>query len=259
MGALHESRVRNRVELPTYPFERQRYWIEPRLTVPLATTMHSRGLERLEPEQWFYEPALCPKSLSSWHLKECSGLWVVFEEGRGGWIDLLAERLENAGQSVVRIQSASDFEQIGEQLYRLDPTRAEHYERLFNSLTAKEGVIRVICSWIGTDSPFGGLTVFFQLSRALQVLLGKISVDLCIVTEGLYSIAGETDVHPERMMLSGLDTSGCKNIQWLHFTWQMHLCQIIVFREQKSQMPCWRTLYPPRKELHASIAGVSDG
>ncbi|WP_163856832.1 non-ribosomal peptide synthetase/type I polyketide synthase [Paenibacillus elgii] len=40
--ALHGSRVRNRVELPTYPFERQRYWIEPRLTAFSSGAASSR-------------------------------------------------------------------------------------------------------------------------------------------------------------------------------------------------------------------------
>ncbi|ARF67943.1 non-ribosomal peptide synthetase [Paenibacillus larvae subsp. pulvifaciens] len=59
-GALHESRVRNRVELPTYPFERQRYWIEPRLTTSLFTEAEEINSEAIveEAEQLYQRPQL---------------------------------------------------------------------------------------------------------------------------------------------------------------------------------------------------------
>ncbi|NEN81344.1 non-ribosomal peptide synthetase/type I polyketide synthase [Paenibacillus elgii] len=208
--ALHGSRVRNRVELPTYPFERQRYWIEPRLTSAAASAVRGRGLERLEPEQWLYEPMFRPTtSISTWHPKERSGLWVVFEEERGGWMDVLAERLEHANQPVVRIREAAGFERLSERLYGLNPARPEQYALLFDALAVGEGPTRVLCSccsWTQEDSSFGGVTSFLQLSRALQAHAGAAgnSAHLCVVTEGLYNIAGETDVRPERMMVAGL-------------------------------------------------------
>ncbi|WP_226002183.1 phosphopantetheine-binding protein, partial [Paenibacillus sp. BJ-4] len=203
-GALHESRVRNRVELPTYPFERQRYWIEPRLSQNAPTLARGRDLERLEPEQWLYEPVLRQTALSLWHPEECHCLWMVFEDKHDGWIDLLAERLESTGQSIVRVRAASNFEKIDDQLYSLNPTNPEHYEKIFDSLASDEPLIRIICSWSESDSDFGGLAGFFQLSRAVQVYTCKIPVHICIVTEGLYSIAGETEVQPKRMILSGI-------------------------------------------------------
>ena len=51
--AVHAHERRRRVPLPTYPFERQRYFVEPMQGAPLSPTV---AATRKPPSDWFYCP-----------------------------------------------------------------------------------------------------------------------------------------------------------------------------------------------------------
>src|SRR5277367_5928343 len=53
---VYDGQRRLRVSLPTYPFERQRYWIEPAKTVPTADES-TAPKRKQDPADWFYVPS----------------------------------------------------------------------------------------------------------------------------------------------------------------------------------------------------------
>ncbi len=53
-AALHAGETRCRVALPTYPFDRQSYWIDPTLRM---STRKETADKDLDPRRWFYAPA----------------------------------------------------------------------------------------------------------------------------------------------------------------------------------------------------------
>ena len=69
--ALHGTGHRRRVPLPTYPFQRQRYWLEPR---PDGAARPAAGGRRHDPSTWFCVP--------SWHRMPASPADADLTAGR---------------------------------------------------------------------------------------------------------------------------------------------------------------------------------
>ncbi|MFP5246099.1 MAG: acyltransferase domain-containing protein, partial [Thermoanaerobaculia bacterium] len=72
-GAPHASLAKaRRVPLPTYPFERQRYWIDP----PSSTTVPAIARKRTDVADWFYLPTWKP-SVRPRHDGTAQGNWLL--------------------------------------------------------------------------------------------------------------------------------------------------------------------------------------
>ncbi|MEM7129202.1 MAG: amino acid adenylation domain-containing protein [Chloroflexota bacterium] len=167
--SAHERRYR--VPLPTYPFERRRYWIEPAPQMnsapangfhpesasangASASGMAVNGTSATDPSthypgemptlpprkpdvaDWFYIPtwkrAIDTIDPSSTHSSETN--WLLFTDGELG--NVLAERLAGQEQNVTTIQIGTQFAKVDEQTYTVNPQRPDDYVALLNELVA---------------------------------------------------------------------------------------------------------------------------
>jgi acyl transferase domain-containing protein len=203
---------RRRVALPTYPFERQRCWVESgvepsreRTAVPLS--------RRGDPGDWLYAPvwkrtpplpswggALPPRLQTS---SEESGErpWLIFLDGS----DLgrsIADKLRSAGRSVTTVEIAG----IG------DVCDPDGYVRLLKSLETLPGTVLHLWS---LAVPSGGTRDtleraqdlgFYSLLHLAQALVKRgltAPVRILAVGSGLQEITGEEPLHPEASTLLG--------------------------------------------------------
>jgi phthiocerol/phenolphthiocerol synthesis type-I polyketide synthase E len=115
-GFYGEER-RRRVPLPTYPFERQRHWVEPKAPASGKGQVEAPSDEKLPLGRWFYLPAWKPTPpLRSGAWSESHACWWVFASERPGEVGIgtrLAERLRAAGQDVVTVSPGAELAQIG--------------------------------------------------------------------------------------------------------------------------------------------------
>ncbi|HEY0738798.1 MAG TPA: type I polyketide synthase, partial [Herpetosiphonaceae bacterium] len=136
---LYAGEQRYRVELPTYPFERQRYWITSSPSHTGAKTRTAPFTKKPDLADWFYipswkrsvPPVLEPDALSA------QGTWLLFLDDAGVGAQL-AQRLEQSGQLVVAVGAGDAFVQHDERRYTIDPRQPEHYGRLFEALIAAD-------------------------------------------------------------------------------------------------------------------------
>ena len=209
---LHGADRRRRVALPTYPFERQRYWIEERRGP--AISARRSAAERREPSDWLYAPV--------WRQSASAGLpqagqgprWLVFEdeEGLGA---RLSQRLADLGREVVRVRRGEGFASRGPGEYALDPSREEGYAALVGALCATGRRPAVVAHlWSVGELPQGeaafdaaqasGFHSLVLLGRSLAAAIAGEPVLLAAVSSRMQSVAGERGWWPEKATLLGL-------------------------------------------------------
>jgi len=165
---LFAGETRRRIPLPTYPFERRRYWMEPglgeamapgRATVPGRATAAGQSQPLAPDGVGIYLP--------SWHRgrgprgrpprrREVGGScwWMLMpDEEEGGLAEEMESLLNQAGATVVRIRFRDFFGSVGEG-FALRPGHEEDFEALAGALEGR-GVLpdHVIHLWsLGRDS-----------------------------------------------------------------------------------------------------------
>ncbi|NNL68211.1 MAG: type I polyketide synthase, partial [Myxococcales bacterium] len=118
---FHAGEDRQRVSLPTYPFERQRYWIEPG-RARYESAERERPIERLDSlDDWFRRPV--------WHTAappdqaataDAPARWLLFVDAAGVGSEL-ARRLRAGGHEVVEVREGDAFYRFSETEYALAP------------------------------------------------------------------------------------------------------------------------------------------
>lgn len=214
-AAFYSREKRRRIPLPTYPFERERYWID---GPPSEGSVAAEALKRKpDAADWFYVPSW-KRSVASRETTETkNGCCLIFadEAGLGA---LTARGLENRDQEVFVINPGKRFNKISDRLFEIDPGSREDYQALLDELQAR-GVIpeTILHAWGITPASDPGLTLdsleasqtktFDSLLLLVQVWgenLPAHSLNLVVVTDKLQEVTGEEELSPEKALVLGL-------------------------------------------------------
>ncbi len=132
-AAFYRHEQRQRVLLPTYPFERQRYWVEPAPADAVRPHPTATPPGRAPMEQWFYLPTWTRSPIPFAPTAERSQrTWLLFIDERGIG-EQLARRLRATDHAVVVVRAGAQFEQQ-EHDYCLNPNQPDDYRALVRSL-----------------------------------------------------------------------------------------------------------------------------
>ena len=206
-AGFHSAERRQRVELPTYPFERQRYWIEAPKPPNTPTADQPAPLA-------YYSLVWKPTELPATPGPRAT--WLIFLDALGVGTSI-AKDLARAGHTVVTLMPADRFAKTGKHSYSLDPASRAHYDLLLDSLVAAGQVPgRILHLWSlvapgSTPTAAENLEAVQALSfYSLLYLVQTIGahdltppISLGVVSNGLQSVAGEGIEHPERAVLLG--------------------------------------------------------
>jgi acyl transferase domain-containing protein len=219
---LHRGERRVRLSLPTYPFERQRYWIEPKKT---KAASQATSLEK-QPDiaDWFYVPSwkrsvpeLLPKSDI-----DAAETWLFF--GKDGELaEALTSGLNGRGH-IVRVRAAAGFRRVSPELYEVDPASPEDYASLIQDLQANgRWPRRIVHAWMPNSNEevsldrvvdLGIFSVMY-LVQAMEQRGSIQPVDLNIISDRAYSILGERVSSPAGAAMNafgGVIALECPNI-----------------------------------------------
>ncbi len=227
---------RRRLSLPSYPFDRRRYWVDPlpadrpagRSARPLARpTLPSgrRAGRRDDPAEWFYVPvwkqwkqSRLPVPAAPAVPPETPETWLVFLD-RCGLGEALAERLEASGRGVVRVAagetwwrgpagftvapgSRADYDALLDALGR-PPTHVLH---LWNVTAGAAGAAGAIEAAAVADVDAALDRGYYSLVFLAQAL-GRASVTdpiaITVVSNGLCEVSGEEPLEPLKATLLG--------------------------------------------------------
>ena len=135
--AFYAQEVRHRVPLPTYPFERQRYWVDP-VDAQLASQPTRVTLDKKENiAEWLYLPAWKPLSGSQrgsqTEAPATQSRWLIFSDALGLGASIAAQ-LRRDGQDVVTVMAGEDFARSGDYEFVINPHRADDYRSLLSTI-----------------------------------------------------------------------------------------------------------------------------
>lgn len=221
-AAAYRGERRNRIPLPTYPFDRHRHSLDSR-PPDTATATPQRIRKNPNAADWLYVPSwkrLLPVTVSDAAWSGTDGdLWLLFADACGVCASLSA-RLKAARQNVVTVKPGRDFS-VDQDTFAVAPANTEHYERLLRALRPRwpsnGAAIRVIHAWsLSSDvapadpesSRFDaaqavGYYSVLCLARALAAGDASRSVELAIVSNHVHKVLGCEWLAPEKSTLLG--------------------------------------------------------
>jgi phthiocerol/phenolphthiocerol synthesis type-I polyketide synthase E len=153
--ALHAGARRRRVSLPTYPFERKRYWIEPAAQLKQASAPPASAKKISDISQWFWQPGWKLSSAKPVERlqPEPETAWLIFSDEKGLGA-AAASRLEESGHPVVRVARGERFHQNHAFSYAIAPSRSSDYGELIASVGQSGWRIGNLLHLWGMDSEF---------------------------------------------------------------------------------------------------------
>ena len=171
-STFHESERRRRVSLPTYPFERQSYWIgQPNRpsTEPPA--------EPRDPADWFAVPVWNEAQDPGDALHELAGTRVLVFDEESGIGAAVTDALRNAGAVPIIVRRGDEFSRTDEGEFLLDPSQDDGFAELASAVCGEARLGGVIHCWAaappgGSDLADTALAAFLNPVR-LAVALGS--------------------------------------------------------------------------------------
>ncbi len=234
---FYANEQRRHVPLPTYPFERQRYYIEPGESQNKETRPQRSAARISDIADWFYLPSWRQRELLPF-TKTQDNSWLIFCDDSGVG-DALVKRLRERGDEVIVVYAREQLRRIDVLDYTIDPRQKEHYEALLKEVNAgkREAAFpNMVHLWSisSAGDPFEraqelGFYSLILLTQALsaQTILG--SPKLSVVTDSVYEVVGSESLHPEQSPI----LATCKVIPQEHPEISCSSIDFVVPREQK--------------------------
>jgi acyl transferase domain-containing protein len=201
---------RRRVPLPSYPFERQTYWID---RVKKATTpAPAPGALKRKPDiaDWFWLPTWAHTATLPPAAPE--GVALVFAEARDGLGAALAARLPSA----VVVRAGAAFARAADGSYTIAPGHRADYEQLFAALRAEgKWPDEVVHLWSVSPEATRAEDALAAYDRAFELGFASLlhvaqllaledrPARLTIVSNGLHRIGAEAERDPLKALLLG--------------------------------------------------------
>lgn len=203
--AYSATERRRRLALPTYPFERQMYWIN---ASPRIERNDGKD-KRSDIADWFYVPAWKrsvvplpqqPRNRQSYLIFcDCAGL------GKR-----LARSLSDRGDNVVVVGIADHFAIVeAGSAYVLNPSEPNDYKRLFEELADQRRLPDLILHlWgVGRADTYGsqyqdiGFFSLLYLVQAIGASTGPVRID--VITDNVQSVTGMEQIVPDKATMLG--------------------------------------------------------
>jgi acyl transferase domain-containing protein/thioesterase domain-containing protein/acyl carrier protein len=210
-NALHAGEEPRRVPLPTYPFERQRYWIEPGDKVLASKgTEAAPSADAAQSDQWFHR-RVWKKSPAGKTAPADHACWLLFLDETGVGREI-SKQLKTGGHEVLEVVAGDKYKRTGAGSYAIRAGVREDYDELLTDIVKHEQrPARILHLWPVTGATAGrSLDQTLDLSFYSLLFLAQAwgdqdlgAVEIACVSNGLQSVSGENVVEPVRAALLG--------------------------------------------------------
>jgi acyl transferase domain-containing protein/NAD(P)-dependent dehydrogenase (short-subunit alcohol dehydrogenase family)/acyl carrier protein len=201
-----------RIPLPTYPFERRKYWVENRESQSTqGLPSSSPGPEHSGIDNWFYVPtwerAPFPGDFSHKALEDATS-WLVFTDRWGGGTGF-RKKLEELGAVVQVARFGEKYRRLDDGSFEINPASPDDYVALFREIRGKLGdslnIVHLGCLTADSDpadratrnrnQDFGFFSLLY-IAQAIGELSISIPIRIGIVSNRIHEVTGEETLDP---------------------------------------------------------------
>lgn len=208
----YQNERRLRLPLPTYPFERQRYWIDP-VSMPQSQvkTLIDR---RANIQDWLYSPAWKSTSVPQTKVSTPS-IYLVFKD-EAGLANKFIQKLEGLEHQVITVEVGSQFAKLSDRSYLINPNQAEDYNSLIETLQRlNQFPNQIVHLWNVTEltsveveeaiekAQSLGLYSLLFLTQAIAKHAIFSQLKLAVISNNMQSLTGQESIQPEKATLLG--------------------------------------------------------
>ncbi len=210
---------RHRVPLPTYPFERQRYWIESQEQASYSNQHQVSSDEKLDITNWFNIPSwkrsvipIAPEKLM-----QSSYCWLVFTDSCGIGYQIV-EQLKSEYTNIITVKIGKQFNQITDKEYTINPRSKDDYDSLLKTI-CDSGKIPDKLTHMWNITPHNNVKSqieyfdkfqdisFYSLLFLVQALGDKNitnSIEIDVVSNNMQQVLDEEYLCPQKATILGL-------------------------------------------------------
>ncbi|MEU7739184.1 SDR family NAD(P)-dependent oxidoreductase [Nonomuraea sp. NPDC049158] len=206
-----------RVELPTYPWQKRRFWVKANPSMMAAPPSTGKTFDR---SKWTHLPTWRQRPLTLNGLDEqlrLAGPWLVFTDDARG--EALVERLTEAGAEVTAVRRGDRFDEDDTGHFTIRPDKADDMAEVLYSLVVNpRSIIHAFSLSAAEAGPdpvahfdaeqSRGFYSALALARELVDNTGSAPrAELVLLTSGAVGVVGSDLRHPEHATLAALAPS----------------------------------------------------
>lgn len=216
-SGFYAAERRHRIPLPTYPFDRRRYWIDRAPQNAKDRLRPSLG-KKSDIADWFYVPiwkqSVRPDEQETIEAAARKSRWLLFTDGCGLGSQI-GDRLEKEGCDVVRVTAGNQFLKFDDKSFEINPGKRDDYDELLSELRLANRMPEAIYHlWCVTSSDHTHAGVgpctqcqdsgFYSLLFLAQSI-GAFAdpVELVVVSNNLHQVTGDELLHAEKATVLG--------------------------------------------------------
>lgn len=216
----YEGEKRRRISIPTYPFQRDRFWIEGDLLKrgvrkPLEISL---GQKKEDTADWFYIPqwkrALRPQRNDSDN--NATLRWLLFISNQTLDLELI-KQLKAAGEDVLTVFRGQKFFKTTDSEYTVNPAFSDDYKKLFDELnrlgklphkivhlwtTGGDHRKEIDVQWVEKTLDIGFFSLIY-IVKAIGKLHFSHNIQIEIVTTDVQEVTGTEILCPEKASILG--------------------------------------------------------
>ena len=220
-ACFYGKEKRQRIHLPSYPFERERFWLEgdPLKIGKEKSLPGAAPGKKPDIADWFYiplwKPSAIPDQRTDTPMEKLN--WLIFMDtcdiGRQ-----LSQKLKQEGHQVVIVKPGPGFIARGDE-YTINPGREEDYDALMGECRTRGKIPhRVLHLWNITQSPGGteaddvddavvmqerGFYSLLSLARTIGKQNSKDEIEITVITNQMQGVTGDDLLYPQKATILG--------------------------------------------------------